>query len=105
MKITNVEAFQISWAPDEGPTQRSAFVIIKTDADLTGIGEVSPMQGGRASIGIINNDLAPILIGHDPLDHAVLLDRAMHTLIKLGPEFTKCYSFSVVVLRLGHPKS
>lgn len=44
------------------------------------------MQGGLASLGIIQNHLAPILIGQDPLDHAVLLDRAMHTLVKLGPE-------------------
>jgi len=44
------------------------------------------MQGGLASLGIVNNNLAPSLIGRDPLDHAVLLDQAMHTLIKLGPE-------------------
>ena len=86
MKITDIDAFQISWAPDDTPTQRSAFVIIRTDAGLSGIGEASPMQGGRASLGIINHDLAPMLIGQDPLDHAVLLDRAMHALIKLGPE-------------------
>jgi L-alanine-DL-glutamate epimerase-like enolase superfamily enzyme len=27
-----------------------------------------------------------MLIGNDPLDHAVLLDQALHTLVKLGPE-------------------
>jgi L-alanine-DL-glutamate epimerase-like enolase superfamily enzyme len=86
MKITEIDAFQVSWAESDNPTQRSAFVMIKTDAGLTGIGEASPMRGGRSSLGIINNDLAPMLVGQDPLDHAVLLDRAMHTLIKLGPE-------------------
>ena len=86
MKIVEIEAFQVSWAPDSSPTQRSAFVIIHTDDGLYGIGEVSPMQGGLASLGIIKNDLIPMLIGRDPLDHAVLLDQAMHTLIKLGPE-------------------
>jgi L-alanine-DL-glutamate epimerase-like enolase superfamily enzyme len=44
------------------------------------------MQGGLASIGMIRNDIAPLLVGQDPLDHAVLLDQAMHTLVKLGPE-------------------
>ena len=44
------------------------------------------MQGGVASLGIIRNNLAPMLLGKDPLDHAVLLDQAMHTLVKLGPE-------------------
>jgi L-alanine-DL-glutamate epimerase-like enolase superfamily enzyme len=30
--------------------------------------------------------LAPELIGKDPLDHAVLLDSALHKFVKLGPE-------------------
>jgi L-alanine-DL-glutamate epimerase-like enolase superfamily enzyme len=86
MKITRIEAFQVAWSPNEKPQQHSAFVLVHTDDGLTGIGEASPMQGGRASLGMIRDDIAPMLIGHDPLDHAVLLDQAMHTLVKLGPE-------------------
>src|SRR6267142_4435590 len=44
------------------------------------------MQGGLASIGIIEANLAPMLIGKDPLDHAILLDTLFHTFAKLGPE-------------------
>jgi L-alanine-DL-glutamate epimerase-like enolase superfamily enzyme len=86
MKITDIEVFQVSWAPDDKPQQRSAFVRIHTDDGLSGIGEASPMQGGIASLGIIARDVAPALIGEDPLDHAVLLDRALHSFVKLGPE-------------------
>ena len=86
MKITGIDAFQVRWRLEDAPAQRSAFVLVRTDDGLTGIGEASPMQGGLASIGIIRNDLTPLLIGRDPLDHAVLLDRALHTLVKLGPE-------------------
>ena len=86
MKITAVEAFQVAWAPDDAPSRRSAFVIVRTDDGLHGIGEASPMQGGLASLGIVRDNLTPLLIGQDPLDHAVLLDQAMHTLVKLGPE-------------------
>src|SRR5580693_3198503 len=86
MKITTVDAFQVSWAPDDRPLQRSAFVRVHTDDGLSGIGEASPMQGGLASLGIIARDIAPGLIGKDPLDHAVLLDTALHSLVKLGPE-------------------
>ena len=75
MKITKIDAFQISWASDDLPTQRSAFVVIGTDEGLTGIGEASPMQGGLASLGIIRSDLTPMLLGQDPLDHAVILDQ------------------------------
>jgi L-alanine-DL-glutamate epimerase-like enolase superfamily enzyme len=86
MKITNIDAFQVRWTPTENPAQHSAFVRVHTDSGLTGIGEASPMQGGLASLAIIRHHIAPLLLNQDPLDHAVLLDRAMHTLVKLGPE-------------------
>ena len=28
MKITEIDAFQVSWAADDRPSQRSAFVIV-----------------------------------------------------------------------------
>lgn len=86
MKITVIEAFQVAWSPTDRPQQHSAFVLVHTDTGLTGMGEASPMQGGRASPGMIREDIAPMLIGQDPLDHAVLLDQALHTLVKLGPK-------------------
>ena len=86
MKVREIEAFQLAWAPDDSPAQRSAFVRVHTDDGLWGIGEASPMQGGLASLGIIAHDLTPALIGQDPLDHAVLQDRMLHRFVKLGPE-------------------
>ncbi|TCR74786.1 mandelate racemase/muconate lactonizing enzyme family protein [Rhizobium sp. BK376] len=86
MKIERVETFQIQWSPDDQPAMRSAFVRIHADDGLVGIGEASPMQGGRASLSIIDNDIASTLVGADPLDHAVLQDRLLHRLVKLGPE-------------------
>ena len=85
MKIERIETFQVQWE-DGTPYQRSAFVRIWTDDGQYGIGEASPMQGGLASLLMIQHDIAPALIGADPLDHAVLLDRLMHKLVKLGPE-------------------
>ena len=43
------------------------------------------MQGGVASLAVIARDIAPALVGADALDHAVILDRLLHKLIKLGP--------------------
>ncbi len=86
MKITRLEAFQIQWTPEEKPAQRSAFVRVWTDDGLFGIGEASPMQGGLASLGILVHDVAPSIIGADPLDHAIVQDRLLHRLVKLGPE-------------------
>jgi L-alanine-DL-glutamate epimerase-like enolase superfamily enzyme len=86
VKITDIEVFQVAWAPNERPEQRSAFVRVRGEDGLQGIGEASPMQGGLASLGIVAHNLAPELIGKDPLDHAVLLDAALHKFVKLGPE-------------------
>src|SRR5438552_4251873 len=86
MKIREIEAFQVSWAPQDKPEQRSAWVRIHCDDGSFGIGEASPMQGGLASLGIVARNLAPALIGKDPLDHAVLLDTLFHSFAKLGPE-------------------
>jgi len=86
MKIRDIEAFQVGWAPGDRPEQHSAWVRIHCDDGSCGVGEASPMQGGLASLGIVERNLAPMLIGKDPLDHAVLLDTLLHTFAKLGPE-------------------
>src|ERR1700739_4551149 len=86
MKIEKVEVFQVRWSPNDKPAQNSAWVRIRCDDGAFGIGEASPMLGGLASLGIIARDVAPAPVGRDPLDHAVLLDTALHRLVKLGPE-------------------
>ena len=86
MKITRIEPFQIAWAPGAPMEQRSAFLRVHTDAGLVGIGEASPMQGGLASLTILKHHIADAIIGADPLDHAVIHDRLLHKLVKLGPE-------------------
>src|SRR5947207_14270083 len=85
MKIRDVEAFQVSWAPGDQPQQRSAFDRIHTDDGLNGIGEASPMQGGLASLGIVARDIAAILIGQDPLDPAGLVDPVSSRFAVPGP--------------------
>ena len=86
MNIDRIETFQVQWAPDDRPEQRSAYVRVWTDDGLSGVGEASPMQGGLASLGMIVHNIAPDLVGADVLDHAVLQDRLMHRLVKLGPD-------------------
>ena len=86
MKIATIDPFQVAWDSDGWRGNRSAFVRITTDEGLFGLGEASPMAGGKASLGIIRDEIAPALLGKDPLDHAVLVDTLFHALIKLGPE-------------------
>ncbi len=85
MKITRIETFLLCWDPmTQG--NRSAFVRVEGEDGTFGLGEASPMHTGLASLGIIANDMAPLLLGKDALDHAVLLDTLLHRCIKLGPE-------------------
>jgi L-alanine-DL-glutamate epimerase-like enolase superfamily enzyme len=81
MKIDRVEAFQMDWG-----SRRSAWVRIWTDDGLYGLGEASPMEGGRASLEIITGTFASVLRGANPLDIRVLQDRLFHRGVKLGPD-------------------
>ena len=86
MKIARLETLRLRWDPRDPPTAGSAFLRVWTDDGLSGLGEASPMQGGLASLGILERDIAPAVIGADPLDSAVIHDRLLHRLVKLGPE-------------------
>jgi L-alanine-DL-glutamate epimerase-like enolase superfamily enzyme len=83
MKITAVEAFHVDWG---GGRNRSAWVRIRTDAGVDGLGEASPMVHGNASLEIIASAFTPMLLGADPLQPRVIQDRLFHEHIKVGPE-------------------
>ncbi|HEY0418394.1 MAG TPA: hypothetical protein VGC80_02640, partial [Acetobacteraceae bacterium] len=70
MKIVRIEAFQLQWAEGEPAEKRGAFLRVHADDGSVGIGEASPMQGGLASLVILQHHIAPAIIGADPLDHA-----------------------------------
>lgn len=86
MKIASLDCFQVEWAKGDPPDRRGAFLRVIADDGTVGIGEASPMQGGLASLVILQHHIAPAVIGADPLDHAVIQDRLLHRLVKLGPE-------------------
>jgi L-alanine-DL-glutamate epimerase-like enolase superfamily enzyme len=83
MKISAVGAFHVSWG---GGRNRSAWVRIRTDAGVDGLGEASPMVHGNASLEIIASAFTPMLLGADPLQPRIIQDRLFHEHIKVGPE-------------------
>lgn len=85
-KIEKVETLRIEWAKGAPAGSRSAIVRVTAEGGLVGYGEASPMLGGEHSLGIIDRDIAPDIIGADPFDSAVVYDRLLHKCIKLGPE-------------------
>ena len=59
VKIEAVETFQLEWGEPGQPGPRAAFVRIRTEDGLFGLGEASPMEGGLASLVIIAKHMAP----------------------------------------------
>ncbi|GAB4458289.1 MAG: mandelate racemase/muconate lactonizing enzyme family protein [Armatimonadaceae bacterium] len=86
MQIERVEAFHVEWDRGVDWIRRSAWVRVFTEDGTYGLGEISPMASGNASLEIVRSSFAPMLTGKDPLDSTVLHHRLFHQHIKLGPE-------------------
>jgi L-alanine-DL-glutamate epimerase-like enolase superfamily enzyme len=97
VKITRVEAFQVSWGDGRS---RSAWVRIWSDVGTYGVGEASPMVHGNASLEIVASAFTPMLLGADPLETRILQDRLFHQHIKLGPEGAYSGALAAVDLAL-----
>jgi L-alanine-DL-glutamate epimerase-like enolase superfamily enzyme len=97
MKITGVEPFHVDWG---GGRTRSAWVRVRTDAGVEGLGEASPMVHGNASLEVIASAFTPLLVGADPLEARVLQDRLFHQHIKVGPEGAYAAALAAVDIAL-----
>jgi L-alanine-DL-glutamate epimerase-like enolase superfamily enzyme len=102
MKITGVETYPVSMRVNPelaivgaiGEHRVSDYVIavIRTDEGACGLGEAngSPQWSGESQAGMlaaINNRLAPVLLGRDPLEASALLDEIDRVLV--GNPFSK----------------
>ncbi len=97
--IERVETLRVRWQEGDPPGRRSAIVRISAGGHV-GYGEASPMLGGEHSLGIVDRDLAPELIGRDVHDTGILYDRLLHKCIKLGPEGAATGALAAVDLAL-----
>jgi L-alanine-DL-glutamate epimerase-like enolase superfamily enzyme len=113
MRITNLES-QLLRLPLErpitdpnettGPRLDHLFMLIvhlDTDAGHRGLGFAYALQGGgRALKAIADDDLAPIVIGEDPLDHERLWSKAYWRLQSVGRRGLVAQAYSAVDLAL-----
>src|SRR5215813_15450263 len=82
MKITAVEAIclAIPMKPLDPPsawtgsTRKQIVVRVKTDAGITGVGEAFAYGAPLAVCNVIEESLAPMLVGQDPLRIEYLVD-------------------------------
>ena len=80
--------------PRASPTEASAgrlnhivvlLVHVQTDAGLTGLGFAYALQSsGRALLALAEDDLAPLVVGEDPLDHERLAAKVYWRLQTIG---------------------
>jgi L-alanine-DL-glutamate epimerase-like enolase superfamily enzyme len=77
------------------------LVDLETDAGLSGLGFAYALQSsGRALLAVAEDDLAPIVIGEDPLDHERLAARAYWRLQTVGRRGLVAQAYSAVDLAL-----
>ena len=84
--IKSVEAFQVSWEPNEPPGRRTAFVRVTTTDGIVGHGEASPMMGGEHSLGVVSGFRRVPGRRSTRSTMRCISDRLLHKYIKLGPE-------------------
>ncbi|HXG10480.1 MAG TPA: mandelate racemase/muconate lactonizing enzyme family protein [Gemmataceae bacterium] len=77
------------------------IVHLDTDADLRGLGFAYALQGGgRALKAIADDDLAPLVVGEDPLDHERLGARVYWRLQSIGRRGLVQQAYAAVDLAL-----
>jgi L-alanine-DL-glutamate epimerase-like enolase superfamily enzyme len=77
------------------------LVHLDTDAGLRGLGFAYALQGtGRALLAIAEDDLPPIVLGEDPLDHERLAGRAYWRLQTIGRRGLVAQAYSAIDVAL-----
>jgi D-galactarolactone cycloisomerase len=109
LKITKVEAIPLGYGLDE-PLRWGTMVVnvkggiivrVHTDEGITGLGEAGLSAAYYSTVGpVVNNILAPMLIGQDPLQIASLWEQ-MYTLTHMwGRRGVETYALSGVDIAL-----
>src|SRR5438552_11671068 len=77
------------------------IVHLDTDAGHRGLGFAYSVEGsGRALKALADDDLAPLMVGEDPLDHVRLADKAYWRLQAIGRRGLVAQAYSAVDLAL-----
>lgn len=94
-QLLNVPCGRPRASPTEAAAGKSNHIVVllvhvRTDSGLDGLGFAYALQGsGRALLAIAQDDLTPLLLGEDPLEHARLEAKAFLRLQTLGKGLTR----------------
>jgi D-galactarolactone cycloisomerase len=108
VKITGVRAIPLAIparvlsppSPWTGGLAKQILVRIETDAGLTGWGEAFAYGAPLAVCNVVDEALAPLLVGEDPSRHEALLDRLHRVLMIWGRRGLGMFAISGVDLAL-----
>ncbi len=113
MRITRIDQHLLHVPlsrPRASPTEAAAgrlnhlvvlLVRLDTDAGLRGLGFAYALQGsGRALLAVAEDDLPPVVLGEDPLDHERLAARAYWRLQTVGRRGLVAQAYSAIDLAL-----
>src|SRR5437763_12555703 len=113
MRITRLQSHLLHVPlarPRASPAEASAgrlnhvvvlLVGVETDAGLTGAGFAYTLQGsGRALLAVAEDDLAPLVVGENPLDHERLGAKAYWRLQTVGRRGLVQQAYSAIDLAL-----
>jgi L-talarate/galactarate dehydratase len=113
MHITRVESHLLrvpTMPPRASPAEEKAgrsssivvlLVQVETDAALTGLGFAYALQSsGRALLAVAEDDLTPLVVGQDPLDHERLHRRVQSRLQTVGRRGLVMQAYSAIDLAL-----
>jgi L-alanine-DL-glutamate epimerase-like enolase superfamily enzyme len=93
-------------SPTEAATGRLNHIVVllvhvHTDADLIGLGFAYALQGsGRAMLALAEDDLAPLVVGEDALDHERLAAKVYWRLQTIGRRGLVQQAYSAIDLAL-----
>src|SRR5438270_1130046 len=73
---------------------------VDTDAGHRGMGFAWALQGGRALKAVVTDDLTPLVLREDPLDHERLLEIVMRRLYTVGRSGLVTQAYSAIDLAL-----
>src|SRR5436309_2948484 len=77
------------------------LVHLETDAGLRGLGHAYALEGGGRALKVIaDDDLAPLVVGEDPLDHERLGAKVYWRLQAVGRRGLVAQAYSAVDLAL-----
>jgi L-alanine-DL-glutamate epimerase-like enolase superfamily enzyme len=107
MRITRLESHLLRIPLERAVTPREAdhvvalFVHLDTDAGHRGLGFACSLYGGgRALKAVADDDLAPLVVGEDPLDHERLFAKVFRCLQGIGRLGLVAQAYSAIDLAL-----